>query len=114
MRSAAPRRLALLWAHKAAQPATCGVAMLVPLIVLCSCGRGHDENVLTPGPAMSILRPFENDATRSELSSAPTDITVGEFAGAPAALMVPGRLLALPAAAIIRHPAPSAAAPAAV
>jgi hypothetical protein len=58
--------------------------MLVPLIVLCSTGRGQDENTFTPGPAMSILPPFENTATLSALSSAPTDIMVGELAGAPA------------------------------
>jgi hypothetical protein len=63
---------------------------------------------------MSIFPPLENTATRSELSSAATDMTVGEFAGAPAGLMTLGRLLAFPAAAMIRHPAASAAAPAAV
>jgi hypothetical protein len=88
--------------------------MLVPLIVLWSCGRGHDEKTLTPGPAISILPPFENTATRSELSTAATDMTLGEFAGAPGGWMLPGRLLALPAAAMIRHPALSAAFPAAV
>src|SRR5215207_9311175 len=113
-RNAIPRRLALLCAHKAAQPATCGVAMLVPLMVLCNCGRGHDENTFTPGPAISTLPPSENDATRSELSSAATETIVGEFAGAPAGLMMPGRELELPAAATIRQPAPRAAAPAAV
>ncbi|MGB8486467.1 MAG: hypothetical protein WCD67_09395 [Xanthobacteraceae bacterium] len=88
--------------------------MLVPLIVLCKVGRGQDEKTFTPGPAMSIFPPLENTATRSKLSSAATDMTVGEFAGAPAGLMTPGRLLAFPAAAMIRHPAASAAAPAAV
>ena len=39
---------------------------------------------------------------------------VGELAGAPVGAMVPGRVLAFPAAAIIRHPAASADAPAAV
>ena len=53
--------------------------MLVPLIVLCSVGRGQDENVFTPGPAMSILPPLEKMATRSALSSAATDMIVGEF-----------------------------------
>ena len=36
----------------AAAPATCGVAMLVPLIVLWSIGRGHDEKTFTPGAAI--------------------------------------------------------------
>jgi hypothetical protein len=63
---------------------------------------------------MSTLPPFENGATRSALSSAATDMMVGEFAGAPHGAMVPGRLLALPAAATIRQPLANAAAPAAV
>ena len=88
--------------------------MLVPLIVLCTVGLGQDEKTLTPGPAMSTFPPLEKEATRSALSSAATDMTVGEFAGAPAGLITAGRLLALPEAAMIRHPAASAAAPAAV
>jgi hypothetical protein len=88
--------------------------MLVPLIVLCKVGRGQDENTFTPGPAISTFRPSENTATRSELSSAATDMMVGEFAGAPAGLMTPDRLLLFPAAAMIKHPAASAAVPAAV
>src|SRR5262245_44060996 len=63
---------------------------------------------------MSTLPPFENGATLSALSTAPTDTTVGELAGAPAGLITPGRLLALPAAATIRQPLASADAPAAV
>ena len=114
VRSAVPRRARLLWAHKAAHPATCGVAMLVPLIVLCRVGRGQDEKTLTPGPAMSTFPPLEKEATRSALSSAATDMMVGEFAGAPAGLITAGRLLAFPAAAIIKHPADNAAEPAAV
>src|SRR5262249_51085291 len=81
-RKAAPLRLGLLCAHSAAQPATCGVAMLVPLIVSCSLGRGTDENTFTPGPAMSTLPPHEKNATRRLLSSAATDMIVGEFPGA--------------------------------
>jgi hypothetical protein len=104
----------LLCAQSAAQPETCGVAILVPLIVLCNPGRGHEENVLTPGPAISILPPQEKDAMRKVLSTAATAITVGEFAGDPVGAIRPGRLLAFPAAAIIRHPAARAAAPAAV
>ena len=88
--------------------------MLVPLIVLCNVGRGQDEKTFTPGPAISTLPPFEKTATRSALSTAATDMTDGEFAGAPAGLMVPGRLLRLPAAATIRQPAFKAALPAAV
>ena len=88
--------------------------MLVPLIVLCNTGLGHDEKTFTPGPAMSTFPPFEKDATLSALSSAPTDMIVGELAGAPAGLMSPGRELALPAAAMIKQPLAKAAAPAAV
>src|SRR5688572_9468280 len=113
-RRALPRSAALDRAQSASHPATCGVAMLVPLIVLCCVGRGHDENVFTPGPAMSILPPLEKMATRRALSSAATDMIVGEFAGAPAGWISPGRLLALPAAAMIKQPLATAAAPAAV
>lgn len=88
--------------------------MLVPLIVLCSVGRGQDEKVFTPGPAMSIFPPLEKMATRRLVSSAATDMIVGEFAGAPAGWIDLGRLLALPAAAMIKQPRASAADPAAV
>jgi hypothetical protein len=88
--------------------------MLVPEIVRWSNGRGHDEKVFTPGAAMSTLPPFENDATLRASVSAPTDITVGEFAGAPVGRMVAGRLLSLPAAAMMRRPRPRALAPALV
>jgi hypothetical protein len=81
---------------------------------LCTVGLGQDEKTLTPGPAISTLPPFEKLATLSELSRAATDTMVGEFAGAPAGLIKLGRLLALPAAATIRHPLANAAAPAAV
>ena len=88
--------------------------MLVPLIVLCKIGLGHDENTFTPGPAMSIFPPFEKGATLSALSRAATDMIVGELAGAPAGLIRPGRTLSLPAAAMIKQPLAKAAAPAAV
>lgn len=88
--------------------------MLVPLIVLCKIGLGQDENVFTPGPAISILPPLEKIAGLSAASRAATDITVGELAGAIAGLMTPGRLLSFPAAAIIKQPLAKAAAPAAV
>lgn len=88
--------------------------MLVPLIVLCRVGLGHDEKTFTPGPAMSIFPPFEKGATLSALSSAATDMMVGELAGAPAGRMSAGRELALPAAAMIKQPFAKAAAPAAV
>ena len=104
----------MLCAHNAAQPETCGVAMLVPLIVLCKVGLGHDEKTLTPGPAISTLPPFEKMATLSELSSAPTDMMLGELAGAPAGFITAGRELSFPAAAIIKQPFAKAAAPAAV
>src|SRR6185295_8315999 len=88
--------------------------MLVPLIVLCAIGRGHDENTFTPGPAISTLPPFENIASLRALSSAATDMIVGEFAGASAGAMVAGRWLSFPDAAIIKQPFAKAAAPDAV
>ena len=88
--------------------------MLVPLRVLCRVGLRNDENTPTPGPAMSTLPPQEKEATRNRLSRAPTDRIVGEFAGAITGAITAGRLLALPAAAMIKQPAASAAAPAAV
>ena len=78
--------------------------MLVPLMVLCKTGLGQDENTFTPGAAMSIFPPLEKTATLSALSSAATDIMVGELAGAIAGLIRPGRWLSLPAAAMIRQP----------
>ena len=80
--------------------------MLVPLIVLCRAGLGQEESTPTPGPAMSTFPPQEKEAIRSRLSRAPTDRIVGEFAGAiVGAITAPGRLLALPAAAMIKQPA---------
>ncbi len=86
--------------------------MLVPLIVLCNVGLGHDEKTPTPGPAMSTFPPQEKAATLSAWSSAATDMMVGEFAGANTGAMWPGRVLAFPAAATIKQPAARAAAPA--
>ena len=106
--SAMPRRVGLVCAHSAAQPATCGVAMLVPLMVAYRRGRGAEENTSRPGPAISIFPKFEKlDGDRDESSDA-TDMIVGEFAGAPVLA------LALPAAAMMRPPLLSAAEPAAV
>ena len=56
---------------KGSAPGNVRSSHTVPLIVLCNVGRGQDEKTFTPGPAMSILPPFEKTATRSELSSAP-------------------------------------------
>ena len=50
-----PRRLGEVCAHNAAQPATCGVAMLVPLIVRSFVGLGQDEKTSRPGAAISIF-----------------------------------------------------------
>src|SRR5678815_4551736 len=88
--------------------------MLVPLIVLWTLGLGHDENTLTPGPAISTLPPDEKLAMRRALSTAPTDTIVGELAGEPAGAIIAGRLLAFPDAAMIRQPAASARVPACV
>ena len=103
-----PLKLGELSAHKAAQPATCGVAMLVPLIVRYLVGRIQDEKMSRPGPAMSIFPWLEKlDGARFESSDA-TDMIVGEFAGAPAGE------LAFPDAAIMSSPLLRAACPAAV
>jgi hypothetical protein len=67
------------------------VAILVPLIVLCNTGLGHDENTFTPTAEMSTLPPLEKNAGRSAVSRAATDMIVGELAGAPAGLMMAGR-----------------------
>src|SRR5690606_20749504 len=82
-------RAPVRWAHSAAMPATCGVAMLVPEIVRVTCGRGHDECTSTPGAAMStcppstVLLAAEKSATASEGSTAPTAMIDGLFAGTP-------------------------------
>lgn len=95
-------------AHSAAHPATCGVAMLVPLMVAYFRGMVTEEKTSRPGPAISILPKLENDDGLRSLSSAATDMIVGELAGAPVFE------LALPAAAMIRQPLLSADVPAAV
>src|SRR5262249_41385338 len=108
--SAAPRRAGLVSAHNAAHPATCGVAMLVPLIVLYFIGRGHDEKTSRPGAAISIFPTLLNaEGASVSGSSDATDMMVGEFAGAPV-----GPPLEFPAAAMMRQPLLSADAPAAV
>ena len=78
-----PRRLADVSAHNAAQPATCGVAILVPLFVPYRVGRGTEEKTSRPGPAISILPKFENEEGVKPISSEATDMIVGELAGAP-------------------------------
>lgn len=108
LHSAIPRSAALDCAHNAAQPATCGVAMLVPLFVPYRVGRGTEEKTSRPGAAISTLPKFENDDGLSGGSSEATDMIVGELAGAPVLEA------AFPDAATIRQPRPSAAIPAAV
>src|SRR5688572_16094779 len=103
-----PRKLELVSAQSAAQPATCGVAMLVPLLVPYRFGRGTDEKTSRPGAASSILPKFEKLEVLRFGSSDATDMIVGEFAGAPVFMV------RLPAAAMIRQPRLSAAWPAAV
>jgi hypothetical protein len=83
--------------------------MLVPLIVLYLVGRGHDEKMSRPGPAISSFPALEKDDGARFESSDATAMIVGEFAGAPV-----GAPLALPAAATIRQPLLSAACPALV
>ena len=50
-----PRSIGLLCAHRAAQPATCEAAMLVPFHVAYRLGIGTQEKISTPGAAMSTL-----------------------------------------------------------
>src|SRR5688572_2285834 len=92
-------------------PATCGVAILVPEMVLYSCGFGQVDRIATPGPAISTTPPFalivrlEKFATLKLLSMAPTAMIDGQLAGCPTGLTTPWlRLLSLPAAATIRQP----------
>jgi hypothetical protein len=98
-----PRKLELVSAQSAAQPATCGVAMLVPLLVPYRFGRGTEEKTSRPGAAISILPELEKLDGRRFGSSEATDRIVGEFAGAPVLAA------SLPAAAMIRQPLFSAA-----
>src|SRR5512132_1601106 len=102
-----PRSPRLLSAHSAAQPATCGVAMLVPLLVPYRVGRGKEEKTSRPGAALSILPKLENTDGLRFGSSAATAMMVGELAGAPVLEAL------LPAAATIKRPLFSAARPAA-
>ena len=103
-----PRNVVDVSAHNAAHPATCGVAMLVPLLMPKRVGRGTDENTSRPGPEISTFPKFENADGVRVASSDATDMIVGEFAGDPVFDA------ALPDAATIRLPLLSAAAPAAV
>ena len=103
-----PRRLGDVSAQSAAHPATCGVAMLVPLIDLYAVGLGHEENMSLPGAAISTFPELEKlEGVRFESREA-TDMIVGELAGEPVVE------LALPAAATIKQPLFNAACPAAV
>lgn len=82
--------------------------MLVPENVAYLRGNGTDEKTSEPGPAISIFPPFEKlDGCNCESSPA-TATMPGELAGAPVLMIVPGRRLELPAAAIISEPAASA------
>ena len=106
--SAIPRSEGELSAHRAAQPATCAAAELVPLMILY-CGQTEDK-ISRPGAAISILPKLENDEGASAGSSDATDMMVGEFAGA----LTPPLPGELPAPESIRQPRLRAAAPAAV
>src|SRR5690349_589572 len=83
-------RRPVLRASVAATPATCGVAMLVPLLNPYEpFATGTDEYVATPGAAMLISPPLplsathENGARSSAWSRAATASTDGLLAGAP-------------------------------
>lgn len=74
--------------HNAATPATCGHAMLVPLIVV-SPPPTFAEVMSTPG-ADTTGKMFENDAMsylRPVLEAAPTETTPSAAAGRDAAIV---------------------------
>src|SRR6266511_45284 len=83
-------------ATRAAAPATCGVAIEVPLMVLVAVSLViQDEVMLTPGAKMSTQVPkLENEARLSLMSVAPTVIAAGTRAG----LKLQALALLLPAA----------------
>ena len=91
VQSASPTRRDC-WHHIAAMPATCGVAMLVPLKTACvPRPTGTLENTATPGAAISTLPPApvtgllrgEKFAMRKLLSRAATAMIDGLLAGWP-------------------------------
>ena len=105
-----PRRAAEVSAQSAAQPATCGVAMLVPVLLPYRVGLGTEEKTPSPGPAISIFPDWEKlEGVRFGVREA-TAMMVGELAGAPVGKPEP----LLPAAATIRQPLFKADWPAAV
>ena len=73
----------LLSRNKAATPATCGVAMEVPEMVLVAVSLVfHDEVMLDPGAKISTHVPkFEKDERASVLVVEPTVIAVATRAG---------------------------------
>jgi len=83
-------------ATRAAAPATCGVAIDVPLMVLVAVSLVfHADVMFTPGAKMSRQVPkLENDARWSVRSVAPTVIAAGTRAG----LKLHALALLLPAA----------------
>src|SRR6516162_11372782 len=90
-------------AHKAAAPATCGVAMLVPLMATRP-PPSLAEKTPTPG-AETLAKVFENHATAKpagDSSRAATEITPSATAGGATAISYAGLpllRLSLPAAA---------------
>src|SRR3989441_11045162 len=69
--------------YRAAAPATCGVAMDVPLMVLVARSPvSQSDVVFTPGAKISTHGPkLENDAMLSLMSVAPTVSASGALAG---------------------------------
>jgi hypothetical protein len=90
-RKAAPRSMGLVCAQRAAHPATCE-AILVPLIVLCNVGRGHDEKTLTPGSAMSILPPFRKDCHSKRAVERVNGDDAGRIGGGASGLNIAGAI----------------------
>src|ERR1700694_3205841 len=73
----------LTWRYSAIVPATCGVAIDVPLIVFVADALPiHADLMFTPGALMSTQLPrLENDAKPSLMAGAPTVIACGALAG---------------------------------
>jgi hypothetical protein len=85
----------LLWRYNAATPATCGVAMEVPLRTVVAVSLVYQSDVIeSPGANMSNTDPIlEKDATLSEMSVAPTVMAsvtrAGEYLLASSRLLFP-------------------------
>src|SRR5258706_15052055 len=94
---ALPRSAGSDSAYNAAIPATCGVAMLVPLFKPYRRGIGIVERIFSPGPAMFTSPPFGlmPELEKNEIPNfSPTEATakiVLALAGLPTGALMKGR-----------------------